>query len=117
MDTENFVKYNGILHHGVDTHTPNAVAIRDGFVYLASYEGHFSLCLETWKLEKLLLFPSYFGDCFYFMAWPSSLVGSYGSFAVLQDQDQDGPSNDTQLCRSDLVECVKLSTAACSLDA
>ncbi|CAL4955667.1 unnamed protein product [Urochloa decumbens] len=67
--------------------TPDVVAIRDGFVYLVASEAVLSLCLKTWKLEKL--FPRNFGEYFYpyFMSWPCSLVGSYGKFAALKDQD------------------------------
>lgn len=62
------------------------VGIKDGFVYLATSEMVLSLCLETMELEEL--FPKSFHAHYfypYFMAWPPSLVGSIGRFALLQD--------------------------------
>ncbi|RLN25101.1 hypothetical protein C2845_PM07G14850 [Panicum miliaceum] len=86
----NILKYTGVA---AILHTTDVVAIRDGFVYLATSDTVLSLCLETWKLEKLFSMGNYCEDFYpYFMAWPCSLVGNYGRFAVLQDQD--GPSND-----------------------
>uniref|UniRef100_A0A0E0JKW6 F-box domain-containing protein n=1 Tax=Oryza punctata TaxID=4537 RepID=A0A0E0JKW6_ORYPU len=59
------------------------VTINDGFVYLATTEMIFSLCIETKKIEKL--FPMSFRSHHlhpYIMAWPPSLVGNYGKFAA-----------------------------------
>jgi hypothetical protein len=66
--------------------TLQAISIVDGFVYLVTSEMVLALCLETMKLEKL--FPRSFRACHfhpYIMAWPASLVGNYGSFALIQD--------------------------------
>ncbi|CAO2208603.1 unnamed protein product [Urochloa humidicola] len=67
------------------------VAVRDGFAYLASSKKVYdplnpswflSLCLETMKLENL--FQKAYDSCGhpYIMAWPPSLVGNYGKFAL-----------------------------------
>ncbi|KAF8670864.1 hypothetical protein HU200_050129 [Digitaria exilis] len=76
---KNVLKYTdemAALLHIVNFDTPNVVAVRDGFVYLVTYGGFVSFCLETWKLEKLL-FPRYFGDYYYpyFVAWPLEELG------------------------------------------
>ncbi|TVT99786.1 hypothetical protein EJB05_54827, partial [Eragrostis curvula] len=60
------------------------LAIRDGFVYLATTDMVMSLNLETMELE--MLFPKTLNGQYnsfypYFMAWPPSLVGNYGRFA------------------------------------
>lgn len=69
-------------------------AVRDGYVYLATLADDpqapcwlLSLCLKTMSLERL--FKNIFDDAAhpYIMAWPPSLVGNYGSFAV-----EDAPS-------------------------
>lgn len=81
----NILKYTGVaaMLHNIDT--PDVVAIRDGFVYLATSDTVLSLCLETWKLEKLFSMGNYCEDFNpYFMAWPCSLVGNYGRFAVFK---------------------------------
>ncbi|TVU01020.1 hypothetical protein EJB05_53539, partial [Eragrostis curvula] len=60
------------------------MAIENGFAYLVTSKMVLSLCIETMEIEKL--FPRSF--CYidyavpYVMAWPASLVGSYGSFAA-----------------------------------
>ncbi|TVU34488.1 hypothetical protein EJB05_16323, partial [Eragrostis curvula] len=79
------VKYNPESDPPANHGRLRVVAIRDGFVYLVTSEMFLSLCLETMKLEKLFprsfrahkLYP-------YIMAWPASLVGNFGSFAVTQ---------------------------------
>jgi hypothetical protein len=75
------------VYHKDDPGMFYMVASKDGFVYLASVEMLYSLCLETLHLEKLA--PRTFGANYisssYFMAWPPSLVGNYGRFAVLED--------------------------------
>jgi hypothetical protein len=74
------------IYHKDDPGMFDMVASKDGFVYLASLEMLYSLCLETLHLEKLS--PRTFGDTYfcsaYFMVWPPSLVGNYGKFAELQ---------------------------------
>jgi hypothetical protein len=71
------------------------LAIQDGYVYLSTSADDpqtpcwfLSLCLDTMKLEKLfkrtpdnVVHP-------YIMAWPPSLVGNYGRFAL-----DDAPSH------------------------
>ncbi|XP_047057197.1 uncharacterized protein LOC124663552 [Lolium rigidum] len=69
----------------------NVVAIRNGFVYLATSKMHhdpqnpcwfLSLCLETMELEMLFQ-RTFDGDvCPYVLSWPRSLVGNYGKFAL-----------------------------------
>jgi hypothetical protein len=58
----NILKYTGVaaMLHNVDT--PDVVTIRDGFVYLATSDTVLSLCLETWKLEKLFSMGNYCED-------------------------------------------------------
>ncbi|TVU34109.1 hypothetical protein EJB05_15937, partial [Eragrostis curvula] len=69
------------------------VAVRNGFAYLEtsrrpSYSSIFpnwilSLSLDTMKLDKLIVRAC--ESCYvhpYVMAWPSTLVGNYGSFAL-----------------------------------
>lgn len=82
----NVVNYEGDTNPPEDNDTLQAMAIVDGFVYLVTSEFVLSLCLETMKLEKL--FPrSFRAHHFhpYIMAWPPSLVGNYGCFALIQD--------------------------------
>ncbi|EAZ04069.1 hypothetical protein OsI_26208 [Oryza sativa Indica Group] len=81
-----------VLMHLVDN--PRQVfvlAVRDGYAYLATSPmfhdpqspcWFLSLCLETMKLERL--FRRTFDNLVqpYIMAWPPSLVGNYGRFAV-----------------------------------
>ncbi|CAO2190949.1 unnamed protein product [Urochloa humidicola] len=87
---------NGIvLNHMVDDPSNLFVlAVRDGYVYLStSANDHqsscwfLSLCLETMRLERL--FRRETDDVVhpYIMAWPPSLVGNYGRFAL-----EDAPS-------------------------
>jgi hypothetical protein len=74
------------VSHKDDPRMFDMVASKDGFVYLASQEMVYTLCLETLQLKKLA--PRTFGDTYFcyacFMAWPPSLVGNYGAFAELQ---------------------------------
>ncbi|KAM0898249.1 hypothetical protein ACQ4PT_022054 [Festuca glaucescens] len=67
----------------------NVVAVMDGFAYLAIQmhdnphsRWHLSLCLETKELEKLFRVAFDDGVHPYVMAWPSALVGNYGTFAL-----------------------------------
>ncbi|TVT99788.1 hypothetical protein EJB05_54829, partial [Eragrostis curvula] len=85
-----------------DVGTPDVMAVMDGFVYMATTESILSLCLKTWNLEKL--FPcTYGGEIYpYFMAWPPSLVGNYGSFA-----NCSAPTQDDDSCWLVLHSCVK----------
>lgn len=65
-----------------------AMAIMDGFVYLATSQMVLSLYLETMNLEEL--FPRSFRTHHfhpYIMAWPPS-VGNYESFVI-----EDGANN------------------------
>ncbi|KAL6615530.1 hypothetical protein ACP70R_037800 [Stipagrostis hirtigluma subsp. patula] len=86
--TEDWVK-NGCVsctEEGALRETMDVLAIKDGFVYLASSEMVLSLCLETMELEKL--FPRAFGGHFYpyFMPWPPS-----GGFR--NSRQDDDPTN------------------------
>ncbi|KAF0905356.1 hypothetical protein E2562_003943 [Oryza meyeriana var. granulata] len=83
---------DSVLIHLVDNPSQLFVlAVRDGYVYLAtSMMFHdpqspcwfLSLCLETMKLERLFR-RTFDNDVHpYIMAWPPSLVGNYGRFAV-----------------------------------
>ncbi|CAO2183412.1 unnamed protein product [Urochloa humidicola] len=83
---------SGTVHYEAEADLPvnnrimQVVAIEDGFVYLATSQMVLVLCLETMKLEKL--FPrSFRAHHFqpYVMAWPTSLLGNYGSFVMIQD--------------------------------
>ncbi|KAL6614965.1 hypothetical protein ACP70R_037235 [Stipagrostis hirtigluma subsp. patula] len=67
------------------------VAVRDGFAYLATSKKFLndqtpswflSLCLERMKLEKLFQRTYDSGVHPYVMAWPPSLVGNFGTFAL-----------------------------------
>jgi hypothetical protein len=80
------VDYEADANPPEDIDTLQAMSIVDGFVYLVTSEMVLALCLETMKLEKL--FPRSFRARHfhpYIMAWPPSLVGNYGSFALIQD--------------------------------
>ena len=80
------VDYEADANPPEDIDTLQAISIVDGFVYLVTSEMVLALCLETMKLEKL--FPRSFRARHfhpYIMAWPPSLVGNYGSFALIQD--------------------------------
>ncbi|KAL6614964.1 hypothetical protein ACP70R_037234 [Stipagrostis hirtigluma subsp. patula] len=67
----------------------NVVAIRNGFVYLATSKMYhdpltpcwfLSLCLDTMELEKLFQ-RTFDGDMYpYIMPWPPCLVGDHGKF-------------------------------------
>uniref|UniRef100_A0A0D9WZI6 F-box protein AT5G49610-like beta-propeller domain-containing protein n=1 Tax=Leersia perrieri TaxID=77586 RepID=A0A0D9WZI6_9ORYZ len=67
------------------------LTVQDGYAYLSTHEKlhdpetpcwFLSLCLETMKLERLFR-RTFDGDVHpYIMAWPPSLVGDYGRFAV-----------------------------------
>jgi hypothetical protein len=84
-----------VVDHLVDVPSALSVfAVQDGYVYLATLADNpqspcwlLSLCLETMSLERL--FKNMFEDAahLYIMAWPPSLVGNYGRFAV-----EDAPS-------------------------
>lgn len=74
-----------------DELTLNVVAIMAGFVYLVTSEMYhdtqtpclfLSFCLETKELVKLFWRTSDGGVHPYVMAWPPSLVGNYGVFAL-----------------------------------
>ncbi|CAL4962760.1 unnamed protein product [Urochloa decumbens] len=87
---------SGMVHYEAEADLPvnnrimQVVAIEDGFVYLATSEMVLVLCLETMKLEKL--FPRSFRSHHfhpYVMAWPTSLLGNYGSFVMIQDGAND----------------------------
>jgi hypothetical protein len=83
-----------LLEHGT-----RIMAIEDGFVYLDSSYMLISLSLETWEVQKL--FPKtfcifHYNSCIqghrcllytYVMSWPPSLLGNYGVFAALLDDD------------------------------
>ena len=80
------VDYEADANPPEDIDTLQAISIVDGFVYLVTSEMVLALCLETMKLEKL--FPRSFRARHfhpYIMAWPPSLVGNYGSFALIED--------------------------------
>ncbi|KAL6615536.1 hypothetical protein ACP70R_037806 [Stipagrostis hirtigluma subsp. patula] len=92
------VQYEGEAEPPENGGNVHVVAIMDGFVYLATSEMVLSLCLETMELEKL--FPrSFRAHCFrpYIMAWPPSLVGDYGIFAVIHDGSSDGVTREIVL--------------------
>jgi hypothetical protein len=70
------------------------VTVRDGFVYLALSRKalqeqipcwFFTLCLKTMKLEKLFQRSWDSVGHPYVMAWPPSLVGNFGRFALEYD--------------------------------
>ncbi|CAL4948872.1 unnamed protein product [Urochloa decumbens] len=80
-----------VLNHLVDNPDLFVFAIRDDYAYLSASGvdqdsqnpcWFMSLSLETMKLERL--FRRTLGDPVhpYIMAWPSSLVGNYGRFAL-----------------------------------
>ncbi|CAO2170548.1 unnamed protein product [Urochloa humidicola] len=87
-----------VLNPLVDDHIDLSVlAVRDGYVYLSTSKMYhdpqtpcwfLSLCLETMRLERL--FRRTFDNAVhpYIMAWPLSLVGNFGRFAV-----EDAPSH------------------------
>uniref|UniRef100_A0A0A8Y8F7 Uncharacterized protein n=1 Tax=Arundo donax TaxID=35708 RepID=A0A0A8Y8F7_ARUDO len=65
------------------------LAVRDGYAYLATSVHDpqspcwfLSLCLETMKLEKLFRRTFDLDVYPYIMAWPPSLLGNYGRFAL-----------------------------------
>uniref|UniRef100_A0A0A9A7H6 F-box associated domain-containing protein n=1 Tax=Arundo donax TaxID=35708 RepID=A0A0A9A7H6_ARUDO len=64
------------------------LAVRNGYAYLAMYHDtqtpcwFLSLCLETMKLERLFQRTFDSDVHLYIMAWPPSLVGNYGRFAL-----------------------------------
>lgn len=81
------LKEDGILFENNDAVT--AMTFADGFVYLATSNLVLSLCLETMELKDMFprsFSPQYFRP--YVMAWPPSLAGNYGCFAVFQDTVQ-----------------------------
>ncbi|PAN29840.1 hypothetical protein PAHAL_5G252900 [Panicum hallii] len=74
----------------LDYNKVKVVAVRDGFVYLATSDDlndsrtpswFLSLCLETMILEKLFQRTYDSSVHPYVMQWPPSLVGNYGRFA------------------------------------
>ncbi|RLN23000.1 hypothetical protein C2845_PM07G14890 [Panicum miliaceum] len=88
-----------VLNNLVADHNDLSVlAVQDGYVYLLSISSmhndpqtpcwFLSLCLESMRLERL--FRRSFDNAVhpYIMAWPPSLVGNYGGFAL-----QDAPSH------------------------
>ncbi|CAO2165447.1 unnamed protein product [Urochloa humidicola] len=82
---------NGIvLNHLLDDPSDLFVlAVRDGYVYLSTSADDpetscwfLSLCLETMRLERLFRRETDDAVHPYIMAWPPSLVGNYGRFAL-----------------------------------